>query len=95
MVTHDCPLSVSEELFIKRGKSFSGGQYRTRTGTAFEEMFSIHKPKLWIFGHWHNNVDEVIDGTRFICLNELSYADIDLETLEVYFPEMQPKRGKP
>jgi predicted phosphodiesterase len=95
MVTHDCPLSVSEELFIKRGKSFSGGQYRTRTGTALEEMFSIHKPKLWIFGHWHNNVDEVIDGTRFICLNELSYADIDLETLEVDFPELQPKRGKP
>lgn len=95
MVTHDCPLSVSNKLFIERGKSFSGAQYKTRTGSAFEEMFSIHKPDLWIFGHWHNNVDEVVDGTRFICLNELSYADIDLETLEVDFPELQPKRGKP
>ena len=95
MVTHDCPLSVSEELFIKRGKSFSGTQYRTRTGAAFQEMFEMHKPKLWIFGHWHCDVDEVIDGTRFICLNELSYADIDLKTLEVDFPSYQLKRGKP
>lgn len=95
MVTHDCPLSVSNKLFIERGKSFSNAQYRTRTGSAFDEMFSIHKPELHIFGHWHCNVDEVIDGTRFICLNELSYADIDLETLEVDFPELQQKRGKP
>lgn len=95
MVTHDCPLSISEELFIKRGKSFSGAQYRTRTGSAFEEMFGVHKPELWIMGHWHCDVDEVINGTRFICLNELSYADIDLKTLEVDFPSFQLKRGKP
>jgi predicted phosphodiesterase len=95
MVTHDCPLSISNKLFIEKGKSFSKAQYRTRTGTAFEEMFAIHKPKIWVFGHWHNNVDEVIDGTRFICLDELSYADINLETLEVDFPEFQHMRGKP
>lgn len=94
MVTHDCPLSVSEELFIKRGKSLSGTQYHTRTGAALQEMFEMHKPKLWIFGHWHCDADEVINGTRFICLNELSYADIDLKTLEVDFPSFQPKRGK-
>lgn len=95
MVTHDCPLSVSNKLFIERGKSFSGAQYKTRTGSALEEMFTIHKPALWIFGHWHCNTDEVIDGTRFICLNELSYADINLKTLEVDFSELQAKRGKP
>lgn len=87
MVTHDCPLSVSNKLFIERGKSFSGAQYKTRTGSAFDEMFSIHKPKLHIFGHWHCDTDEVIDGTRFICLNELSYVDVDMETLEVTWSE--------
>lgn len=94
MVTHDCPLSVSEELFIERGKSFSSAQYRTRTGTAFQEMFETHKPALWIFGHWHCDADEVIDGTRFICLDELSYVDIDMKTLEVDFPSYQLKRGE-
>lgn len=87
MVTHDCPLSVSEQLFINTGKSFSGRQFKTRTGSAFESMFEIHKPKLWIFGHWHCDVDRVINGTRFICLNELSYADVDLSTLEVTWSE--------
>lgn len=95
MVTHDCPLSVSNKLFIERGKSFSGMQYKTRTGSALEEMFKIHKPKLWLFGHWHCNVDEVIDGTRFICLDELSYADVDMKTLEVDFPSRRAKRGNP
>lgn len=86
MVTHDCPLSVSNHLFIQRGKSFSNKQYRTRTGSAFEAMFEIHKPELWLMGHWHCDADEVIDGTRFICLNELSYVDIDMKTLEVRWP---------
>lgn len=94
MVTHDCPLPISEELFIKRNKSISGAQYRTRTGSAFETMFEIHKPKLWIMGHWHSDVDEVIDGTRFICLNELSYVDVDLKTLEVTWPDFLNKKIK-
>ena len=87
MVTHDCPLSVSNELFIKTGKSFSGQQFKTRTGSALDSMFSIHQPELWIFGHWHCDTDKVIDGTRFICLNEMSYIDVDNETLEVTWPD--------
>lgn len=86
MITHDCPLTVSAEFFIKRGKSFSGVQYKTRTGNALEQMWQSHKPKLHVFGHWHHDVDEVINGTRFICLNEMSYVDINLETLEVFHP---------
>jgi Icc-related predicted phosphoesterase len=88
MVTHDCPLSVSNQLFLQTGKSFSKQQFKTRTGSALDEMFSIHKPKLHIFGHWHCNTDATIDGTRFVCLDELSYADVDLNTLEVWFPEL-------
>lgn len=87
MVTHDCPLSVSNKLFVERGKSFSKAQFKTRTGSALQAMFEIHKPKLWLMGHWHCDTDEVIDGTRFICLNELSYVDIDMETLEVTWSE--------
>lgn len=87
MVTHDCPLSVSNKLFIESGNSFSNQQFKTRTGMALEAMFEINKPKVWLFGHWHHNADEVIDGTRFICLDELSYADVDMTTFEVNFPQ--------
>jgi predicted phosphodiesterase len=91
MVTHDIPRSIAAKLFFAEGRPLYGrGQYRTRTSAALDSMLDIHKPDLHIFGHWHFDVDETIDGTRFICLNELSYADVDLETLEVNFPALSP-----
>lgn len=87
MITHDCPLVVSKELFIDNGKSFSNKQYKTRTGQAFDRMFEIHQPELWVFGHWHFDADKAINGTRFICLDELSYVDVDMNTLEVTWPD--------
>lgn len=88
MVTHDCPENVSLELFIQTGNSLGGAtQFKTRTGAALQAMFDIHQPELWLFGHWHRNTDKVINGTRFICLDELSYCDVSMKTLEVTWPE--------
>ena len=96
MVTHDCPHDIAGKLFFEEGKSNYGmPQHPTRTGKALEAMLELHKPNLHVFGHWHQDVDEVINGTRFICLNELSYVDVDTETLEVTWPGYQQKRGKP
>jgi predicted phosphodiesterase len=95
MVTHDCPEVASLELFIKNGNALAGTtQFKTRTAAALQAMFEIHQPELHIFGHWHGDRDQVIDGTRFICLNEMSYCDVDMETLEVTWPEYQAKRMK-
>lgn len=80
MITHDCPTSVATELFIKPRR---WTQYRTRTADALEEMFQRWKPELHIFGHWHHSVQANIDGTDFICLNELEYIDVDLDTGEI------------
>ena len=93
MVTHDCPYEISKELFIDTGRAFSTKHYATRTSMAFSAMLTLHKPELWVFGHWHTDVDKSINGTRYICLNELSYADINLDTLEVRFPEYLNLRG--
>ena len=94
MVTHDCPHDVAGRLFWDTG-FLRGPRYNTRTGHFLQKLFEIHQPEIHLFGHWHCNTDEVINGTRFICLNELSYADVDLNTLEVDFPEYQSKRMKP
>lgn len=75
MITHDCPTEVAFKFFIEgTGKA----QYKTRTAEAFEEMFASHKPDIWIFGHWHEDVDRTIDGTRFICLGINSYIDLEV-----------------
>lgn len=69
MITHDCPKSVVVPLFRRE-------PIKTRTQQALDVILTACKPELWIFGHWHEDQDMVIDGTRFICLGELSYVDL-------------------
>lgn len=68
MVTHECPSSVAHELFLRHYKLAI--EDRSNTREAFEVMLEITRPRLWIFGHWHEWRDIVIGGTRFICLPE-------------------------
>ncbi len=70
IVSHDGPGSVMQTLFPYRDRN-------CRTQTALDAMFTLHQPEIWLFGHWHTNIDTVINGTRFICLAELSYIDLD------------------
>ena len=72
VISHDCPASVVPEFMTndwKLEKSF--------TGLVLNTMFEIHQPKTWIFGHHHNSKTVTKNGTEFICLDELSYMDID------------------
>lgn len=77
MVTHECPEEVSKVLCERAG--WAKFEIGSRTRQAFQSMFETHKPELWIHGHWHLSMDHVVDGTRFICLAELEYKDIDVE----------------
>ena len=81
MITHDGPGNVTAEMFLTHGKA----RYLTRTGQWFDSLFEIHKPKLWLFGHWHTTKVYEIDGTKFICVGEMDYVDIDTETLEIRY----------
>lgn len=60
VVTHDCPQSVRQQLFKYEEKS--------RTSNGLQAMFELHQPDMWVFGHYHTAKDEIINGTRFICL---------------------------
>ena len=73
MITHTAPINIpGGPMGIK---IFGSG---ARTEHALQEMLDAHRPKLWIFGHWHKNFDQVVDGTRFICLNELDFIDLEV-----------------
>jgi len=76
MITHDCPKS-----FLTKGFGYYP-IYENRTSSAFEAMLETHKPKLWIFGHHHKNMDMHVDGTRFVCVGELSKFILDVDNLE-------------
>lgn len=80
VVTHDCPSSIAD---IIMGSDKAKQQRPSITRFAFESMLSFHRPKMWIFGHWHKNVMFTVEGTWFICLNELNYMDLDLKTGDI------------
>ncbi len=63
IISHDCPHEARQQLFGINGKSI--------TSNGLQVMFENHQPDLWIFGHHHCRKNEIINGTRFICLEEL------------------------
>lgn len=75
MITHDCPESIIPYVFK------NALPIKSRTQAALDSIFRYAPPKLWIFGHWHQNVQVTINDTMFICLGELSYIDIELERI--------------
>jgi Icc-related predicted phosphoesterase len=76
MVTHDCPQGIVEHVCIARGRPFVPDFSITRD--ALQRMWFFHQPEIWIFGHWHTSLDKTINGTRFVCLNELETKEIEV-----------------
>lgn len=77
LITHDAPDFIADYICQSRGWPKYNDDDRTRK--AFNVLYGQHRPKLHIFGHWHIDIDIIYNETRFICLNELSYIDIDLD----------------
>lgn len=76
VVTHDCPLFVRQGIVHYIDHS--------TTPKFLQHLYDAHKPEIWIFGHYHRHIDEVVtreDGTqtRFICGPELHHIDIETD----------------
>jgi predicted phosphohydrolase len=70
VVSHECPFEAQKALF----KYLPA--YPNRMKLAMDEVLRIHRPQYWIFGHYHQFVRQEINGTTFICLNELGTIEI-------------------
>lgn len=80
VITHECPRSISNHIGnpdILREFGFNPDTFTTNTSELFEAMYKQHQPKLWIFGHYHKRKEIQEEYTKFICLPELGYCDID------------------
>ncbi len=62
VITHDAPPNVGYHIL---------GHFPTdtHTGRLLWEMFKIHNPPMWRFGHWHKTFRKTIGTTDFKCLN--------------------------
>jgi hypothetical protein len=85
VVTHTCPDSIVDRIPFPR--IFGPQLHHPRTEQFLDRLFSFHQPDIWLFGHFHHNWDEVVRGTRFVCIGELNCFDFDRdETLQTGNP---------
>lgn len=71
VLSHDGPESIIKYFF-----NYSIYFENERTTKFLELCLKEHRPKLWIFAHHHKSKQEIINGTKFICLNELETIEI-------------------
>lgn len=76
IVSHECPEFVSDDIV----KHFNMRKFQddNRTRMMLQSIYDIYTPKYHIFGHWHVSYHKKINGTKFICLNELETFDLFL-----------------
>lgn len=84
VISHEAPWFLHQELCdiscLRRPWQVEyGPPMEYPTPLAMDNMLKIHRPKLWIYGHWHLDWRKDVDGTRFICLDELSVLDLEKE----------------
>jgi len=73
LLTHEGPPQATKKMFPSKDV------FNTSTGQLLSAIFRGQKPDIWIFGHWHRDVSKEIEGTKFFCLDELSFLDLSYE----------------
>lgn len=71
VVTHDCPRAVIARVM----NIYEDGSVTRR---ALDNILELHRPELWIHGHFHHDYHMMYKGTEFIGLGELSFVDIEI-----------------
>ena len=80
MITHTCPQEIARLIGnpgVLRNFGLNPDTFRTPTQSALQLCFDAHRPKVWIFGHFHMDRAFEYKGTLFICLEELQSLDAD------------------
>lgn len=76
MVTHEAPGMLADMMMAITGRKRMFP--KSDTCKALQIMLEEHQPDIWIFGHWHTSFDRHINGTRFVCLDELESKEIEV-----------------
>jgi hypothetical protein len=85
VLSHEAPSRVGRYLLSKLiGPHYASKEdcCNSRTSQALQVMFYLHKPKEWVFGHYHVSETFELDGTKFTCVPELGVYDLHIEQQE-------------
>lgn len=90
LLSHEGPLHILPALGLNpafaQSMGYSESLIKTRTNQMLDAMFCHHRPKLYVFGHYHKDFDFEMDGTRYVCICadrnyghiRQKYLDLDL-----------------
>ena len=73
VISHECPASV---LSVVANRSF-GNIPPSYTSMLLHQCLEIHRPAIWIFGHYHKSFRFTLESTLYVALDELAFVDID------------------
>jgi len=76
VVSHECPETVVNHVLASKGKYKYDIPSITRQ--FLDNLLHVHKPALWVHGHWHFDHHTVFDGVEFVGLGELSHLDLEI-----------------
>ncbi len=76
IVAHEMPESLTYIVCAKQHITKFDDTSITRQ--FLDNILEIHRPELFIHGHWHVNHHTVYNGTEYIGLGELNYVDLEL-----------------
>lgn len=88
VVSHSCPYSVMNHLRL----GYSNGKLiATNTNQLLEQMLNAHQPRLWAFGHFHQEFGMQLGETLFICVDmqrQGTVSSLDFnKRMEIIIPE--------
>lgn len=76
MLSHEAPTQLID--LVSGLKTWDGVPIRpSMTANLLGQMWEIHKPRLWVFGHHHRDWAMALEGTTFRCLNIMSVLDFN------------------
>lgn len=70
IVTHECPLEAFETLGI-----LSDDAQAIDDRKLLQTLLDEFRPKTWIFGHYHEKMDFVVNETHFYCCPQIGPTD--------------------
>lgn len=78
VLSHTCPTCIMPFIqdFVERTSHVKRPRQTSPTNELLEQLLEIHRPKMWCFGHYHQDWHYREDGTDFHCVGEHSCLDV-------------------
>lgn len=67
VVSHECP-EIAQRMMSSYTTKIN---IQNRTKTIMNQMFEVHQPEFWVFGHYHEKRIKKIENTKFVCCGML------------------------